>query len=89
MGNVDRVLHLIRTLVDSGVTVVFFSHDPTSVAVVADMLVLVHDGQTVAACPMPEVMASENLTNVHGASIHVHTLDDRLVALPEAVHLPG
>ncbi len=86
MGNVDRVLQLMRSLADSGVTVVFSSHDPTSAASVADMMVLVHDGQTIAAGPTDEVLTSDNLRKVYGADIEVHTIDGRLVALPVGMH---
>lgn len=89
MGNVDRVLHLMRALADSGVTVVFTTHDPTSAAAVADTLVLVHEGQTIAAGPLREVMTSENLSKVYDAPIQVHQFNDRLVALPIGLHRSG
>lgn len=87
LGNQDRVLHLMRTLAQSQVTVIFTTHDPTSAAAVADSLVLLHNGQTVAAGPTREVMTGENLSQVYNATIDVHRVGERLVALPRYSHL--
>jgi iron complex transport system ATP-binding protein len=70
LGNKGRVLLLMRRLADDGVTVVFTTHEPNLVTV-ADYLVLMRDGQTLAAGPKDAVFTSDNLSRTYDVPVTV------------------
>ena len=84
ISNQGLVLHLVRHLVNKrGKTVVFTTHDPTSAVSVADYVVLLKDGQSVAAGGVDEVITGANLSTVYNTPVEVHRLNGRLVILPQ------
>jgi len=84
ISNQGLVLHLVRQLVNQrGKTVVFTTHDPTSAVSVADYVVLLKDGQTVAAGAVDEVITGANLSVVYNTEVEVHRLNGRLVILAQ------
>jgi iron complex transport system ATP-binding protein len=81
LSNQSRVLHIMAELAGRGITIVFTTHDPTAAAAIADYMFMLRDGQTLAAGPTAEVITSANLTAVYNTPVHVHQIEDRLVAL--------
>jgi iron complex transport system ATP-binding protein len=80
LGNKGRVLSLVRRLADDGVTVVFTTHEP-NLATVADYLVLMRDGQTLAAGPVDAVFTSGNLSSTYDVPVKVAQVDGQRVVL--------
>lgn len=80
LGNKGRVLQLVRRLADDGVTVVFSTHEP-NLATVADYLVLMRNGQTLAAGPVDAVFTSGNLSLTYDVPVAVAQVDGQRVVL--------
>jgi len=80
LSNKGRVLQLVRRLADDGVTVAFTTHEPNLTAV-ADYLVLMRRGQTLAAGPMDVVFTSGNLSQTYDVPVTVAQVDGRRVVL--------
>jgi iron complex transport system ATP-binding protein len=84
ISNQGLVLNLVRHLVSKGEkTVVFTTHDPTFAVSVADYVVLLKNGQTVAAGAVDEVITGVNLSTVYNTPVEVHRLNGRLVVLAQ------
>lgn len=82
LNNKGRVLDMIRSMADDGVAVVLTTHDPNAATVVADHVVLLRAGQTVATGPVDAVLTSENLTQTYGLPVEVTSVGGRPVVLP-------
>lgn len=80
LSNKGRVLQLIRRLADDGVTVAFTTHEP-NLTTVADYLVLMRHGQTLAAGPMDTVFTSGNLSQTYDVPVTVAQIDGRRIVL--------
>jgi iron complex transport system ATP-binding protein len=80
LSNKGRVLKLIRRLADDGVTVAFTTHEPNLTAV-ADYLILMRHGQTLAAGPMGTVFTSDNLSQTYNVPVTVAQVDGHRVVL--------
>ena len=75
LSNRSRVIGLIRELAREGVTVVLTTHDPNVAAGVANDVVLMRQGEVVAAGAMARVLNARNLTTTYGVPVevaHVH-----------------
>jgi len=84
ISNQGRVLSLIRHLVNKRAkTVIFTTHDPTAAAGVADYIVLLKNGQTVATGAVEAVITGPNLHAVYDTAVEVHRLHGRLVVLAQ------
>lgn len=81
LGNKGRVLQMVQQLVQTGVTAVFTTHEPDLVAAIADYVVLMRDGQTLAAGAFSDVFTSENLSQTYGVPVRVAQVDGRRVVL--------
>jgi iron complex transport system ATP-binding protein len=84
LSNQDRLLAIIRDLADKGVTPVLTTHDPNLAASVAGLIVLMRDGQILAAGPPPATLTSERLSETYGVRVHVLEVDHRRVSLLES-----
>jgi iron complex transport system ATP-binding protein len=80
LSNKGRVLQLVRRLADDGVTVAFTTHEPNLTAV-ADYLILMRQGQTLAAGPMDVVFTSGNLSQTYDVPVRVAQVDGHRVVL--------
>ncbi len=81
LGNKNRVLRLIQDLVGQGVTAVFTTHEPDLVAAVADYVILMRAGQSLAAGTLADVFTSFNLSQTYGVPVHVAQVNGRRVVL--------
>ncbi len=70
-GNQSLVLDEIARLRGSGASVVFSTHHPDHALAIADRVVMIHDGATMAAGVTAEVVNSENLSALYGRPIEV------------------
>jgi ABC-type cobalamin/Fe3+-siderophores transport system ATPase subunit len=73
---------MIRSMANDGVAVVLTTHDPNAATVVADHVVLMKAGQTVAMGPAHAVLTSENLSQTYGLPVEVTAVRGRPVVLP-------
>lgn len=83
LSNQGRVLQMMRTLAAQGVAVIFTTHDATAAAIVAQSVILMRDGQTLAAGATRDVMTDANLTRLYQTPVRVRELDGRLVVLSD------
>jgi iron complex transport system ATP-binding protein len=84
ISNQGLVLQLVRHLVSKrGKTVVFTTHDPTSAVSIADYVVLLKGGQTVAAGAVDQVITGANLSRVYDTPVEVHRFNGRLIVLAQ------
>ena len=77
LGATIEVAGLLRGLVDQGLTVLLVVHDLALAAAIADRVVVVSKGQTVAAGTPTEVLTPERLAEVWGAEAHLTEHDGR------------
>ncbi|HVW47810.1 MAG TPA: ABC transporter ATP-binding protein [Solirubrobacterales bacterium] len=77
LGATIEVAGLLRGLVDEGLTVLLVVHDLALAAAIADRVVVVSEGRTVAAGPPKEVLTAERLAEVWGAQAHLTEHDGR------------
>ena len=83
LSNQGRVLQMMRTLAAKGVAVIFTTHDATAAATVAQAVILMRDGQTLAAGATNTVMNDANLTDLYQTPVRVRRVEDRLVVLAD------
>ncbi|OLV17446.1 ABC transporter ATP-binding protein [Deinococcus marmoris] len=77
-----EVIRYLRCEVAGGLGVVAVLHD-LNLAARADWLLLLHQGEVLAAGPPAEVLTPENLLASYGVRVSVLRHGDRLVILPE------
>ena len=82
LSNQGRILKIMRTLADGGVTVAFTTHDPGAAADIADFVVLLRRGQVLAASTMEAVLNSQQLSETYGVPLKVVRLAGRPIVLP-------
>ncbi|WP_158812104.1 ABC transporter ATP-binding protein [Beijerinckia sp. L45] len=70
-GNEVRLLQIVSALADEGRSVLMTTHQPAQAFGYADRAVLLRDGAILAQGPPDEVLTSESLTALYGATIHV------------------
>jgi iron complex transport system ATP-binding protein len=77
LGAAIDVAGLLRRLVDEGLTVLLVVHDLALAAAIADRVVVVSEGRTVATGDPHQVLTSERLAEVWGARAHLSEHDGR------------
>lgn len=88
LANSSRVLEIMKKLVQSGVTILFTTHDPALAARVASHLLLMKQGKLLRYGTSHQVLTGENLTELYDTPVSVHTMDgQRLVttAIPTTI----
>ena len=68
-GNQGRVLREIRRLAESGLAVLFTTHDPNQALRVADRVLLVRSGGTLAQGPAQELIERVRLAQLYGTEV--------------------
>ncbi len=84
LGNVHRVVEIVRRLAASGLTVLFTTHDPNLAAELADRLVLLREGRVLASGSVSETLTPELLGAVYGVPVRIEKAAGRRVVLREA-----
>ncbi len=88
LGATIGIATLLRELADSGLTVLLVAHDLALAAAVADVVVVVSEGRTVATGAPSEVLGADRLADVWGADARLTEHDGR-TALHVAWLAPG
>lgn len=70
-GNRQRVVNLLKALLNHGVTILFTTHDPTLAADISTHALLLKQGRVIHAGPEEEVLTSEHLSELYGISMEV------------------
>lgn len=81
LSNKGRLLKILHTLAQRGVTIVFSTHDPDAAAMIADHVILLKAGAVLDAGLINQVLTSEKLTQTYGTEVKVLTIEGRLVTL--------
>lgn len=81
LSNKGRLLKILETLAQRGVTIVFSTHDPDAAAMIADHVILIKAGAVLDAGLIDQVLTSEKLTQTYGTDVKVLEIDGRLVTL--------
>lgn len=66
VGHQVALIHLLRSLADTGATIVAAVHDLNFASMLADEAVLIFEQSIVAKGPTPSVLGSEHLERVYG-----------------------
>ena len=81
LANRACVLEVVRGLADGGVAVVLTTHDPNAASAVADHIVLLREGQVVAAGPPGHALSPAHLTETYGLPVQVVTVQGRPIVV--------
>lgn len=81
LSNQGRLLTIIRRLEAEGTTPVLTTHDPGLAAEVAGFVVLMRQGQVLAAGPVAATLTAEALSATYGVPVRVLEVDERRVIL--------
>jgi len=89
LSNQGRLLAIMDGLAARGVTLVLTTHDPNLAASVASLIVLVREGQVLAAGPPGAILTTEKLSATYGVPVHVFDVDHRQVILLASLSDPS
>lgn len=78
-GNTEKVLKILQNLGNSGLTILFTTHDPSSAAHIAEYIIMLRDGKKFLADRPNILLTGENLTNLYGAKLNVTHMDDSII----------
>jgi iron complex transport system ATP-binding protein len=81
LSNKGKLAHLLKKLVDRGVTILFTTHEPDFAINLADQLVLIRKGQVLRQGPIESVLTTENLTELYQMPLEVRQVDGKQVVL--------
>ncbi|BAT59786.1 putative ABC transporter ATP-binding protein [Variibacter gotjawalensis] len=81
-GNQGKVMRQIRLLAESGLGVLFTTHDPNQALRHADKVALLRDGHVTAMGDVSAVLSGETLEQLYGASVETVTGPDAVAFLP-------
>ena len=76
IGQQEKLMRIVRSLVDDGRTVIAVFHDLNVAMSFADRVVLLQKGKQVAAGAPRETMTAETLSNIYEHKIDVITVND-------------
>lgn len=81
LANKSRLLKVIRSLVESGVTIILTTHEPEIAAAIATNLILMCEGRVRRIGPLNEVLTGPNLTETYGIPVEVCEVSGRKIVL--------
>jgi iron complex transport system ATP-binding protein len=81
LANQAMILRILRRLALTGTTLILTTHDPNMATAVADFVVLMRQGQILAAGPVDDMLSSEHLSATYGLPVQVATLGDHRAIL--------
>ncbi len=81
LSNKSRLLRVLQQLAGRGVTVVFTTHDPEAAIAIAQYVIMMRDGRTLASGPLAEVLTTENLIATYGTPVRLVHVEGRPVVL--------
>ena len=75
LGNLSQLIKILRAQNESGVTVLFSTHDPTFAARLADDLVLMQAGRLIDHGPNSKMLTEEKLSGLYNTPVTTITQD--------------
>jgi iron complex transport system ATP-binding protein len=81
-GNQGKVMHEIRALSESGLGVLFTTHDPNHAMRAATRAFLLRDGACLAEGPVGDVLRRDRLEQLYRAPVQIMREDGRVAFLP-------
>ena len=81
LSNKGRLLDVLLSLANKGVTVVFTTHDPDAAAMIADHVILLKAGAVLDAGSLDQVLTSEKLSETYNTSVKVLEVNGRKVTM--------
>ena len=81
LSNKSRLLRVLQQLAARGVTVVFTTHDPEAAIAIAQYLIMMREGRTLASGPLADVLTTDNLIATYGTPVRLVHVEDRPVVL--------
>jgi iron complex transport system ATP-binding protein len=85
LANARRILHVLRSLKESGKTIVFTTHDPNAAAAIADYVILLRAGKVLSSGPVATTLTAELLSATYGVNVEVMQANGRLWVLTHTV----
>lgn len=81
LSNKGRLVHLLRELAATGVTILFTTHEPDVASALASHLVLMQKGRVLKTGTLEEIFTSQELTRLYQLPVSVANVEGRRVAL--------
>jgi iron complex transport system ATP-binding protein len=78
-SNTARVLDILSSLKNKGITLLLTTHDPSIAADIADEVVMIKKGKLLFSGSIEEGCTSELLTNLYETPLHTFTYQDKLI----------
>lgn len=75
-GNQARILKLIRSLADKGLSVVMTTHFPDHAFEISETTCLLSGGKLIGFGPTTRILTSKNLSLIYGLNVSINKLDD-------------
>jgi iron complex transport system ATP-binding protein len=88
LSNRGRILQLMTSLAQKGVTIVFTTHDPNAAIFGASQFVLMRQGRVLEAGACEETLTPEKLSQTYGVPVHVAQVEGRSVVMLEMERRP-
>ena len=79
--NKRRLVDLLHSLRDDGVTTIFSTHDPEFASICADRLILLHNGGCLANGPTSEIMRDDLLGLLFDVPLTIAHVEGRPVVM--------
>lgn len=79
IGNKMKVLNIIRGMANLGKTVIFSTHDPNEVFLVADNVAIMNNGEIAGEGPPTTVITEETLEKVYGVPVIMQRINETQV----------
>jgi iron complex transport system ATP-binding protein len=83
-GNTEKVLDILQELGNSGLTILFSTHDPSSAAHIAEYVIMLRDGEKYFADSSKLLLTGENLTKLYGAKLKVTHVGESIIVYRES-----
>jgi iron complex transport system ATP-binding protein len=77
LANARRILHVLRSLKETGKTIVLTTHDPNAAAAIADYVILLKAGKVLSAGPVSVALTAEHLSATYGVDVEVFEVKGR------------
>jgi iron complex transport system ATP-binding protein len=84
-GNTEKVLDILQGLGNSGLTILFSTHDPSSAANIAQYIIMLREGKKFLADSTSILLTGENLTKLYGAKLNVTHVDKSIIIYRESI----
>ena len=83
LGNKARLVSILRSLNEQGVTILLTTHDPEMASLLCTHLVLIEKGRPLAAGPVEEMLTPENLSRLYGLPVELESVRGKKVVFWE------